>query len=252
MKQNIKQNIFERHQGFDLANFDNSKYPLSEIPHFKVLKSETYGAFKAMVAQNFGILAEQIRFWIFIIRENDTVRLDTPLTDAFLAMTMEKVHEKISVKQNNLRLFMEVTDRPFDDNVLWFPLIERNSYNNRIMIFVKYFDPDTQSIEGLGNLYVKKFDKVGDIMLTLCEKKKLTSHTSLKIYEELCHKYIKVMNSKLTFHDSKIQNGDIICFQKALTEEESQKYIAASRIHDIPTFYKSIVAKFEGKDQILN
>ncbi|CAG8638385.1 8922_t:CDS:2 [Dentiscutata erythropus] len=114
----ITPDVFERHQGFDLANFDNPKYPLSEIPHFKVLKNETYGAFKSMVAQKFGILAEQIRFWVFIIRENYTVRLDTPLTANFLPMTMEKVHKKISVKQNNLRLNMEVTDSPIDGKVV--------------------------------------------------------------------------------------------------------------------------------------
>ncbi|RIB30732.1 hypothetical protein C2G38_2026600 [Gigaspora rosea] len=81
------QDTFMCHQGFDLAYFD-------KVSQFKILKSETYGAFKAMIAQKFGILVEKISFWIFTNRQNKTVRPDTPIVDKFLTLTMEQVHKK--------------------------------------------------------------------------------------------------------------------------------------------------------------
>ncbi|RIB11630.1 hypothetical protein C2G38_2042515 [Gigaspora rosea] len=54
--------IFEQHQGFDLANFDDRQYPLSAIPQLNVLKTETYRDFKCMAAKRFGYPVEQIRF----------------------------------------------------------------------------------------------------------------------------------------------------------------------------------------------
>ncbi|CAG8836057.1 10384_t:CDS:2, partial [Gigaspora margarita] len=159
--------IFAQHQGFDLANFDDRRYPLSAIPQFKVLKSETYRNFKYMVAKRFGYSAEQIRLWVFVNRRNKTVRPDTPINDNFFGMI-------------NLRVYV-----------------------NR----------------GLGYLYVKEIDKVSDIIPSLCEKKGFPQYTPLKIYEEIKPYMIEEMKLNLTFQQSEIQDGDIICFQKSLTDK---------------------------------
>ncbi|RIB12770.1 ICP0-binding domain of ubiquitin-specific protease 7-domain-containing protein [Gigaspora rosea] len=213
----VSPDIFECHQGFDLANFDNPQYPLSEVLQFKILKNETYGAFKAMVAQKFGILSDQIRFWNFIKRPNETIRPEIPIVDNFLTMTMENFHKKyarIQDEQDELKLFLNVMDKPFNTQA-WFP---QDSF---IMISVKYFNPDSQSLKGLCHLYIKGFNKVGDIIPILCKAKGFPPHTPVKIYEEIKPNMIVMMNPKHSFDQSEIQNGDIICFQKALTEEES-------------------------------
>ncbi|CAG8835314.1 20891_t:CDS:2, partial [Racocetra persica] len=91
----VTPSTFERHQGFDLANIDNQQYPISEVSQFKVLKSETYRTFKAMVAQKIEIPSEkiaqkigipQIKLWVLVNRVNKTVRPDTPIPDDFLDM----------------------------------------------------------------------------------------------------------------------------------------------------------------------
>ncbi|CAG8626557.1 6372_t:CDS:10, partial [Cetraspora pellucida] len=102
---------FEHHQGFDLANIDDQQYPLSEFPQFKVLKSETYSAFKVAIAHKFGIPVEQMRFWVFVHRQNKTIRPDTPIPDDFLGIAMEGVHARMASGQNELKLFLEVTDK---------------------------------------------------------------------------------------------------------------------------------------------
>ncbi|CAG8794640.1 1546_t:CDS:10, partial [Racocetra persica] len=169
---------FERHQGLDLANFDDWQYPISEVPQFKVLKSDTYAVFKARVAHYFEIPSEKVRFWVLVNRQNKSVRPDTPIPDYFF-MTMKEIHNKMASRKNELKMFLEVADKQIDGKT-WFPTIEENSL---ILIFFKYFNPDKQSLEGMCYLYVRKFGKVGDIIPILCEKKNFPPHTPLNIYE---------------------------------------------------------------------
>ncbi|RIB01653.1 hypothetical protein C2G38_2230141 [Gigaspora rosea] len=232
----VTPDIFECYQGFDLVNFDNRQYPLSNVPLFKVLKSDTYEAFKNMVAHKFEIPTEQIRFRIFVNRQNKTIRPEDPITDDYLGKTMDEIHTTMVPKQNDLKLFLEVA-KPINDEVIWFLPTEINSH---ILVFIKYFNPDAQSLEGLGHLYVKKSGKLDDIIPILCEKKEFPSYTLLKIYEEIKPNMIEEMNPILTFQKSEIQDGDIICFQKALTQKEIQEYTAAGRIHGLPIFYESL------------
>ncbi|RIB20287.1 ICP0-binding domain of ubiquitin-specific protease 7-domain-containing protein [Gigaspora rosea] len=226
---------FARHQGFDLANFDDQRYQLSEIPQFNVLKSETYKTFKTMTALKFGYRAEQIRFWVFVNRQNKTVRPDTLIIDNFFGMTMEEIHTKMAAGQNDLKLFLEAADKPINDHA-WFPHTGGNSPN--IIVFIKYFKPNTQSLEGLGYLYVQKLDKVCDIIPILCEKKEFPPHTPLKIYKEIKPNMIEEMIPNMTFLRYEIQNVE-------------------NRIREIPAFYDSLLIrnviqfkpKYEGQDQ---
>jgi len=230
---------FKIHQGFDLANFEDRQYPLSDVHVFKILKSETYGAFKEKISRNFNIPPEQVRFWVLVNRQNKTVRPDTPISENCASHSMEEVHAKMTSRQNEMKLYMEVADKPINGKT-WFPPTEGNSH---IMVFLKYFDPDTQTLEGLGHLYIQKFGKVGDYTRILCEKKEFPPDTPLKIYEEIKPNMIEEMKPKNTFQQSEIQDGDIICFQKALTEKEIQEHMAASRIHNIPQFYESLTLR---------
>ncbi|CAG8473227.1 8493_t:CDS:10 [Acaulospora morrowiae] len=224
---------FRNHQGFDLANFDDRQYPLSDVPHFKVLKSDTYGTFKEMVAKKFELPVEQTRFWVLVNRQNKTVRPDAPISENCVNSTMEEIHSKMAARQNELKLYLEVSDKPSTTKTWFHP----NEGNTHIMVFLKYFDPDTQSLEGLHFLYIHKFTKVGEIIPLLCEKRDLPPNTPLKIYEEIKPGMIEEMKPKSTLHQSEIQDGDIICFQKALTDKEIQDHQAAGRIYGIPQFY---------------
>jgi ubiquitin carboxyl-terminal hydrolase 7 len=72
---------FKVHQGFDLANFDDRQYPLSEVYTYKILKSDTYGTFKDNISRSFNIPPEQVRFWVLVNRQNKTVRPDAPIAE---------------------------------------------------------------------------------------------------------------------------------------------------------------------------
>ncbi|CAG8478586.1 24166_t:CDS:10 [Cetraspora pellucida] len=237
---------FEHHQGFDLANIDDRQYPLSEFTQFKILKSEIYGAFKAAIVHKFGIPAEQMRFWVLVTRQNKTVRPDIPIPDNFLGIAMEEVYTRTASRQNELKLFLEVADKQINDKA-WFPTIGNDSH---ILIFINYFDTDKQSLKGVCSLYVRKFDKIGAIIPILCEKKNFPQNTPLNIYEEIKQIMIVEMKLELTFQQSETQNGDVICFQKALTEHEIQEHTAAGHICDIPTFYESLSMRFRAAKHV--
>ncbi|CAG8472795.1 3742_t:CDS:10, partial [Cetraspora pellucida] len=231
----VTEEIFKNHQGFDLVNFDN-QYACSEISQFKVLKEDTYGAFKKMVAENFRIPADQIRFWILVSRLNKTIRLDFPIPDSYNDISMDEIRVKLASWCEGLKLYMEVFEKQINGKK-WFLSAKEVS---RFLVFIKYYDPYTQSLESIGHLYVHEFGKVNDIFPILCKKKNLPPNTPLTLYEEIKPTMIEKMTPKFTFKKSEIQNGDIICFQKTLTQNEIQEHESAGRKHSIPEFYESL------------
>ena len=84
----ITDETFSRHEGFDLAVFDERNWPLSDLPTFRVLKQETYSVFKSRVAQHFSYPESQIRLWVLVNRQNKTVRPDTHIPENEPSLSM--------------------------------------------------------------------------------------------------------------------------------------------------------------------
>lgn len=78
----ITDEIFSRHQGFDLASFDDKNLPATELPTFRVLKNETFATFKQRIASYFKIAERDFRLWVLVNRQNKTTRPDVPINDA--------------------------------------------------------------------------------------------------------------------------------------------------------------------------
>ncbi|CAG8739456.1 34264_t:CDS:10, partial [Racocetra persica] len=156
------------------------------------------------------IPTEQIRFWVF------TQHSIGPIPDYYGDLSMDRIYEGLGLRQNEMNLYLEIAHKPINGEA-WFPPTTRNPY---VMIFVKYFDPNTQYLEGLGHIYIQKPYEVDDIIPILCEKKEFPPHTPLRVYKETRTSMVAVTNN--------LNDGDIICFQKEFIEI------------DIPTFYKSL------------
>jgi len=105
------------------------------------------------------------------------------------------------------------------------------------MIFLKHFDTSKQTLCGVGKCYVVRNSKVGDLISVINERMRWTPGTPLKLYEvcmieiseplsnTVCTQEIKpgmieLMKPKLTFAQSEIQDGDVICFQVDLSDKE--------------------------------
>ena len=106
------------------------------------------------------------------------------------------------------------------------------------MIFLKHFSVNKQTLKGVGKVYVQRNSKVGDLVSTINMKMGWASTTPIRLFEVCCCRLFKAsvfnvhfsqeikpgmiehMKSKMTFTQSEIQDGDIICFQVELPEKE--------------------------------
>ncbi|RIB26131.1 hypothetical protein C2G38_2240942 [Gigaspora rosea] len=240
----ISEEMFKSHKGFDLVNFNNKQYPLSEVSQFKFLKNRTYYAFKKMVAANFEVPIDKIRFRIVKDRLNKTIRPHNVIPDDFLNKSMKEIKAKLAGGCSELRLYMEILETPIN-------IKKKSTQTGEIIIFIKYFNPDAQSLECLGQLYVQKGSKINTIFPFLRKKKQLQQNTPLDIYEEVSLDMIQKKIPKSTSNKSGMLDGDIICFQETLTEKEIQEHVSAGRIYSIPQFYESlfmnIIVNFKSK-----
>ncbi|CAG8514141.1 3308_t:CDS:10, partial [Scutellospora calospora] len=239
----LKTWTFKKHNGFDLTNFNNQQHPLSEIPQFKILRDDTFITFKKKVAKKFKLPVDKIRFWFSATRQNKTIRPYELITDDYLTETMETI--KTTMGYNELKLYMEIFEKPINN------MSSHDSETSPIIIFLKYFDPDIQSLDrSLGQLYVQEESNVGEIFPILCKKKQFPPNTPINVYE-IKPDRIDKMYPENTFKISEIINGDIICFQKELTDKEIQEHVSAGRLHSIPQFYdalsKNVVVQFRSK-----
>ncbi|KAF9453207.1 cysteine proteinase [Macrolepiota fuliginosa MF-IS2] len=212
----ITDETFAHHEGFDLATFDEKNWPASELPSFRVLKTETYSTFKSRVAQHFNYPENQIRLWVLVNRQNKTVRPDTHIPENEPALTVEVIRNNMAARQNDLRLYLDVIPDPS----------KPDPPPQSIMIFLKHFDTSKQSLFGVGKVYVLRNAKVGDLIPVINERMRWTPGTPLKLYEEIKPGMIEQMKPKLSFAQSEIQDGDVICFQVDLPEKE---------VHDLET-----------------
>lgn len=206
----ITDDTFAKHEGFDLATFDEKNWPPSELPSFRVLKQETYTTFKSRVASHFNYPESQIRLWVLVNRQNKTVRPDTHIPENEPTLTVEVIRNNMAARQNDLRLYLDVIPDP----------AKPDPPQQSIMIFLKHFDTSKQTLFGVGKTYMLRTSKVGDLAIVINERMRWTPGTPLKLYEEIKPGMIELMKPKLSFSQSEIQDGDVICFQVDLPEKE--------------------------------
>ncbi|KAF6765135.1 ubiquitin carboxyl-terminal hydrolase 5 [Ephemerocybe angulata] len=206
----ITDDTFAKHEGFDLASFDEKNWPPSELPSFRVLKQETYSVFKNRIAQHFHLNDSQVRLWVLVNRQNKTVRPDTHIPESESTLTVEVIRNNMSARQSDLRLYLDIIPDP----------TKPDPPPQSIMIFLKHFDTSKQSLLGAGKVCVLRSNKVGDLVPLINERMRWTPGTPLKLYEEIKPGMIELMKPKQSFAQSEIQDGDIICFQVDLPEKE--------------------------------
>ncbi|KAJ6502615.1 hypothetical protein C8R45DRAFT_977205 [Mycena sanguinolenta] len=222
----ITDESFARHEGFDLATFDEKNWPPSDLPSFRVLKQETYSTFKSRVAQHFNYPESQVRLWVLVNRQNKTVRPDTPIPENEPTLTVEVIRNNMAARQNDLRLYLDLIPDPS----------KPDPPPQSIMVFLKHFDTSKQTLLGAGKVYMLRTSKVSELVHVINERMRWTPGTPLKLYEEIKPGMIELMKPKLSFAQSEIQDGDVICFQVDLPEKEAHD-IESQGLHSNPIHY---------------
>ncbi|KAK9457513.1 hypothetical protein V1511DRAFT_455322 [Dipodascopsis uninucleata] len=216
---------FTKYHGVDLGPWVEDTHSLDENiaearpMSFKMRKTASLKDLRETVAKELGYDdASRLRFWVMVNRQNKTLRPDVPLTDT-TAKTLEEIKERSAGKTPDLRFWLE--EAQFESDGTMVPWQAEGGPNaNKILIFLKYFDPFTQTLTGVGHCVVGKRDKVSDIFPHIHKIMNWPQNTLVELYEEIQPSMIEPIKVKNTFAQVEIQEGDIICFQKYLSEQE--------------------------------
>lgn len=204
---------FRSHHGFDLTSQDLPAGDPALPAVYRTLRAQKLSEFAEQIAEEKGLKAEQIRFWVMVNRQNKTTRPDQVIKDPE-STTVEDAYNRFGTKGNAFRIWMEVAEPAADGTVTW------PDTSNSVLIFLKYFDAAAQTLTGVGATYVRRNQKVSELAPTILEKMDWPAGTEFMLFEEIKHNMIEVMKSKQTFQQSEIQDGDIITFQKVIKESE--------------------------------
>ncbi|KAI4364030.1 hypothetical protein MLD38_020174 [Melastoma candidum] len=208
---------------FDLVDHD-------KVHSFRVQKQVPFTMFKEEVAKEFGVPVQCQRFWIWARRQNNTYRPNRPLTPHEEAQLVGKLREELNKANTaDLKLFLEVKlglDRC--------PLPPPEKSQADILLFFKLYNPERRELRYIGRLFVKNYHKPVEIISSLKEMAGFDPDEEIELYEEI--KYVPTvmcehLDKRVTFQMSQIEDGDIICYQKAqIDSEEELPY------PDVPSF----------------
>ncbi|WEW56134.1 ubiquitin-specific protease ubp15 [Emydomyces testavorans] len=211
----ISDESFKHHHGFDLTSFDLESTDPAAPKTYRILRTTVVGEFAKQVAEEKALSPDQIRLWVMVNRQNKTTRPDQPLRD--LEMPMEQAFNDFGTKGNPFRLWLEIVEPGADGKVVW---PETKGPNALTLVFLKYFDVQAQTLTGVKHIFVRKQSKVSELSSTILELMNWPPGTSFLLYEEIKHSMIEAMKPKQTFQQSEIQDGDIICFQRSMSDSE--------------------------------
>lgn len=230
----VTERDFKTYQGFDLTDWDADPSSDASPKAHRVLRTMTVSEFVRSLAESFNLSPEKVRLWAMVNRQNKTVRPDQPLVDA--NMTMDEAYSKFGSRDKPFRLWLETASHVEDGKPVWPDLQTQLSNNPPVLVFLKHFDTTAQSLRGIGHVYIRKHSKVADLIpliMNAMEGSPLTSTHSntsnhqtqssspaLALYEEIKHSMIEPMKPKSTLQQAEIQDGDIVCFQRQLSDKE--------------------------------
>ncbi|GAB2285666.1 CSN-associated deubiquitinating enzyme Ubp12 [Dionaea muscipula] len=209
---------------FDLVDHDKVKC-------FRIQKQMPFNLFKEEVAKEFGVPVQFQRFWLWAKRQNHTYRPNRPLTPLEEAQSVGQLRE-VSNKVHNaeLKLFLEV-ELGLDLR----PVPPLDKTKEDLLLFFKHYDPEKEELRYVGRLLVKSTGKPTDILTKLNEMVGYAPDEEIEVYEEIKFEpnvMCEPVDRKITFRASQLEDGDIICFQRAVLAE----HVDRLRYPDVPSF----------------
>ncbi|KAJ6847904.1 ubiquitin carboxyl-terminal hydrolase 12-like [Iris pallida] len=213
---------------FDLVDHD-------KVCSFRVQKQTPFNLFKEEVAKELGIPVQCQRFWLWAKRQNHTYRPNRPLTPQEEAQSVGQLRE-VSNKAHNaeLKLFLEVE---LGQDLR--PIPPPDKTKEDILIFFKIYDAEKEELRYVGRMFVKALGKPAEILTKLNELAGFSPNEEIELYEEIKFDptvMCEHIDKKVTFRSSQLEDGDIICYQKASPLESDED----CRFPDVPSFLEYV------------
>ncbi|KAG9236553.1 ubiquitin carboxyl-terminal hydrolase-like protein [Amylocarpus encephaloides] len=255
----ITDDTYTAHGGTDLTSFDaNHDVDPAAARSYRMLRKSTLAELIAKVAVDTNSDPKRLRLWCMVNRQNKTTRPDAPFNDT--TQTIEETHQRlVGSKTLDLRLWAETAEE-LDQNgdPVWSitPMMSNGAVHKTdlILLFLKWFDVEHQRLCGAGHVHINKDRKVEDLVPIILnkmgwpEKTSGGEKTTLRLFEEIKPNMIEPLKGKQSLKVAELQDGDIVCFQKAIdgrgssesSDVESLNSLSTShsdRIESAPQFY---------------
>ncbi|ORY71585.1 uncharacterized protein BCR38DRAFT_331168 [Pseudomassariella vexata] len=242
----ITEETFKNHGATDLTNFDADPKDDPAAPRlYKTKKRSTMEELLATIAEDIQQDPRRIRLWIMVNRQNKTTRPDQPIMD--LKPTVEETYTRSAStsRDYSLRLWVEVAEELNAQGEAVWPTYQGNANGvivktDLILLFLKYFDHEKQTLQGVGHVYVSKEKKVEELVPILSKKmgwgEKLPPGEQLAMWEEIKPSMIETLKAKQSLKAAELQDGDIICFQRVPERKASGEILGKiTRLGDKPS-----------------
>eukprot|EP00898_Chlorokybus_atmophyticus_P001501 jgi/Chlat1/2351/Chrsp17S02617 len=207
-----------------------------KVKQFRVQKQTPFSQFKELAAQELGVPVSQQRWWLWAKRQNHTYRPNRPLTPADEDKPVSMLKEVSSKAQvADLRLFLETPLMGSPDAPLTLPEKGRDD----ILLFFKFYDPDHRELRYVGRYFAKLSYRLNDIKPIMAQAAGLVPTDDIFAYEEIKFEpnvMCESIETKQTLKACQLEDGDIICFQKALLPGEAETH----RFPYVPQFLEYV------------
>lgn len=214
---------------FDLVDHD-------KVKSFRIQKQTPFTAFKEEIERDWGIPVKNQRYWLWAKRQNHTYRPNRPLTAEEETRPVGALREMVNKMQNaELKLFLEGVPLSSSEMLTPMPLPERAK--DEILLFFKLYDPVAAELRYIGRLFVRLSQKPSDIRVRVNELAGFAPSEEIAMFEEVKFEpevMCEALEKKLSFKGSQLEDGDIICVQRANVEVDQPK--AKLRYPDVPSF----------------
>ncbi len=192
---------FAEHGSFDLTNFDANIETDPSAPRFyRLLRETTLQDTVELIAGDIGQDVKRIRLWIMVNRQNKTIRPDQPIMD--LRPTIEDTYTRAAAnRDNSVRVWVELAEEVNADGEAVWPTYQGQSNgvvvkNDLILLFLKCFDAESQTLKGVGHVYISREKKVDELIPQIMKKMgwgdKLLSDEKVVLWEvSLCRTRVR-------------------------------------------------------------
>jgi ubiquitin carboxyl-terminal hydrolase 7 len=236
---NVASNInFRHHQGIDIVPVAKTDLvdPAGMPKVYREKKKLPFMALVRRIAEDLDVDSDMLRVWSMVGRQNSTIRPDHPITPTNL--TIEEAFAKYGNKQA-FRLWVEVATERGEHGKPVFADAQVNLQrpgDRAILLFLKHFDIEKQTIYGVGQFYSAWYDKVSDIGPEILKLMKWPPGTNFKIFEvrisfessialltvpqEIKQSMIEPLKAKSTLQQAELQDGDIITVARVVPDVE--------------------------------
>ncbi|KAK5993223.1 Deubiquitinating enzyme 15 [Cladobotryum mycophilum] len=252
----ITNETFREFGGTDLCVFDANPEVDPAAPRaYRIRRTMPMQEFVAQIASDLDQDPRRVRLWLMVNRQNKTIRPDQPIMD--LRPTVEEIFARSAAhRDTSLRVWAEVAEDVDENGEAVWPSYQSQSggivvKNDTILLLLKHFDAEQQTLNGVGHVYISKERKVEDLIPDILKKmgwgEKLASGDKLLLWEEIKPTMIESLKAKQTLKVAELQDGDIICFQRLSdrkaengrpADQSPQEAIKAyDRVEDAREFY---------------